>query len=172
MGKFDEIFDDVIVNAKAAATAVSKKATEVCDNSKQKITAAELRGEINKKLRELGALTYKAQTNDIDLSEQTNQTISEITELKENLSIVNQHIAASKNQRTCPQCGVTVPKNSLFCNLCGAKLETEEPENQQPDAADTEENKDDNFAEQAKDNTAEESAEKPEENEAENTEEI
>ena len=42
MGKFDEIFDDVVVNAKAAASAVSKKASDVYDASKHKITAAEI----------------------------------------------------------------------------------------------------------------------------------
>ena len=29
MGKFDEIFDDVVVNAKAAASAVSKRASSL-----------------------------------------------------------------------------------------------------------------------------------------------
>ena len=61
MGKFDEIFDDVVVNAKACASAVSQKASTVYDVSKHKITAAEIRGDINKKLRELGALTYKSE---------------------------------------------------------------------------------------------------------------
>lgn len=37
MGKFDGILDDVIVNAKAAASVVSKKASDVYDNSKQKL---------------------------------------------------------------------------------------------------------------------------------------
>lgn len=48
MGKFDEIFDDVVVNAKACASAVSQKASTVYDVSKHKITAAEIRGDINK----------------------------------------------------------------------------------------------------------------------------
>ena len=52
MGKFDGILDDVIVNAKAAASVVSKKASDVYDNSKQKIVAAEIRAEINTKLKE------------------------------------------------------------------------------------------------------------------------
>ena len=59
MGKFDEIFDDVVINAKAAAAVVSKKASTVYDTSKHKITAAEIRGEINKRLRDLGKFTYK-----------------------------------------------------------------------------------------------------------------
>ena len=53
MGKFDGILDDVIVNAKAAASVVSKKASDVYDNSKQKIAAAEIRAEINTKLKNL-----------------------------------------------------------------------------------------------------------------------
>lgn len=123
MGKFDEIFDDVVVNAKAAASVVSKKASDVYDASKHKITAAEIRGEINKKLRDLGALTYKEQVHGIDLSIQVKQFVAEITELKDNLNIINEHIAASKNQKKCPQCDANVPKNSIFCNICGARLD-------------------------------------------------
>ena len=93
MGKFDEIFDDVVVNAKAAASAVSKKASSVYDTSKHKITAAELRGEINKKLKDLGALTYKAQVHNVDLCEDIATLVSEITELKDSLAVINEHIA-------------------------------------------------------------------------------
>ncbi len=123
MGKFDEIFDDVVVNARAAASAVSKKASSVYDTSKHKITAAELRGEINKKLKDLGALTYKVQVHGMDLSKEIAVLVAEITDLKESLAVINEHIAASKNQRKCPNCDAVIPKNSLFCNICGAKLE-------------------------------------------------
>ncbi len=128
MGKFDGLFDDVVVNAKAAAAAVSQKASAVCDVSKHKLSAAEIRGEINKRLRSLGALTYKSKVNNIDLSEEISKTISEITELKENLSVINEHIASSKNQKRCPKCEAIAPKNSLFCNICGAKLDDEQKE--------------------------------------------
>lgn len=125
MGKFDEILDDVVVNAKAAASVVSKKATFVYDSSKQKLAAAELRGEINKKLKELGALTYKSQTSSVDCTDDITRIVNEITELKENLDTINQNLASAKNQKKCPQCEANVPKNSLFCNICGAKLEDE-----------------------------------------------
>ena len=79
MGKFDEIFDDVVVNAKACASAVSQKASTVYDVSKHKITAAEIRGDINKKLRELGALTYKSEVHGTDNSQQIKPYQSELT---------------------------------------------------------------------------------------------
>lgn len=123
MGKFDGILDDVIVNAKAAASVVSKKASDVYDNSKQKIAAAEIRAEINTKLKELGALTYKSVVHGTDLSDKIKEKSAEITELKENLELINDSISATKSVTYCPKCGSDVPENSKFCNSCGAKLD-------------------------------------------------
>ena len=126
MGKFDEIFDDVVVNAKAAASVVSQTANSVYDTSKHKFTAAEVRGDINKKLRDLGALTYRSEVHGLDLTEQIQQTVTEITELKETLNTINEHIASVKNQKRCPNCDAVVPKKSNFCNICGSKLDEQD----------------------------------------------
>ena len=125
MGKFDEIFDDVVINAKAAAAVVSKKASTVYDTSKHKITAAEIRGEINKRLRDLGKFTYKREVFGTDTSAEIEKTVAEIKELKENLDIVNAHIDSIKNQRKCPNCDAKLPRNSVFCNICGARIDEE-----------------------------------------------
>lgn len=122
MGKFDEIFDDVVVNTKAAASVVSKKASEVIDNSKQKITAAELKSEINGKLRDLGALTYKMKTQNVEADDKVNALVSQIAELKDSLNVIYDNIASSKNMKKCPVCNEDIPKNSVFCNICGAKI--------------------------------------------------
>ncbi|MBQ2428011.1 MAG: zinc ribbon domain-containing protein [Ruminococcus sp.] len=127
MGKFDEIFDDVVVNAKAAAAVVSKKASTVYDTSKHKITAAEIRGEINKKLRDIGKYTYKKEVFGVDTSAEVAQLIADVKELKENLDIINAHIDSVKNQKKCPQCEAKIPRNSIYCNICGAKVEEDEP---------------------------------------------
>ena len=58
-----------------------------------------------------------------DLFAEKEQLIAEIKELIENLNIINGHIAAIKSQRKCPQCEARVPKNSIYCNICGTKLE-------------------------------------------------
>ena len=127
MGKFDEIFDDVVINAKAAAAVVSKKASTVYDTSKHKITAAEIRGEINKKLRDIGKYTYKKEVFGVDTSAEVAQLIADVKELKENLDIINAHIDSVKNQKKCPQCEAKIPRNSIYCNICGAKVEEDEP---------------------------------------------
>ena len=123
MGKFEGFFDDVIVNAKAAASAVSKKANDVYDGSKQRIAASEIRSEISTKLRELGAMTYKAVVYGTDMSEKIKEKTQEIVELKEQLNVINENISVSKNQKFCHECGTELPHNSVFCNICGEKLD-------------------------------------------------
>ena len=161
MGKFDEILDDVVVNAKTAASAVSKKAAIVYDASKHKISAAEIRGEINKKLKELGKYTYKARVYNMDMDEQINDVIAEIKELKENLDIINAHLDEITNQKKCPQCEAKIPKNSVYCNICGTKLEEAEEDVSADDTAD------EAPAEKAAEEAVEEAAEAPAEAAAE-----
>ncbi|MCQ2514205.1 MAG: zinc ribbon domain-containing protein [Ruminococcus sp.] len=122
MLKFDGIFDDVMINAKAAANAVSKRASGVYDSSKQRIAAAEIKSDINKKLRELGLLAYKANTENAEVEAEATKLIAEISDLKENLEVINQNLMAMKNKRRCPECDALVPKNSVYCNLCGSKI--------------------------------------------------
>lgn len=128
MGKFDDFFDDVVVNAKTAAEAVSKKAAQVYDASRHKFTAAEIRGDINNKLKDLGKFTYKERVHGVDMSAEINAAIAEIKELKENLEIINNHLDDLMEQKKCPQCEAKVPKNSLFCNICGAKIDEDKVE--------------------------------------------
>lgn len=127
MKNFDTLFDDVRENAMAAAAAVSKQAAKLYDASKHRITAEGIKRNIAKKLIELGKLTYKATTQNIDLSEDIAKAVEEITELKQSLALVKAHIASIKNQKICPDCGNTVPQYSVFCNVCGHKFEMEEP---------------------------------------------
>ena len=43
--------------------------------------------------------------------------------MKDNLDVVNEHIAVAKDQRRCPGCNAVIPKNSVFCNICGIKID-------------------------------------------------
>ncbi len=127
MKNVNTIIDDVVENAKAAASAVSKQAAKIYDASKHRISAETIKRAIGKKLIELGKLTYKATTQNEDLAEEIAKVVQEITELKQNLAIVKEHIASIKNQKICPECENKVTKVSSFCNICGHKFE-DEPE--------------------------------------------
>lgn len=123
MKNFETIINEVIANAKTYANALSKQAAKLYDVSKHKISAETIKRTIGKKLIDLGKLTYKATTQDVDLAEDIAAVVSEITELKNSLAIVEERIADINNQKICPECGGKVTKESAFCNTCGHKFE-------------------------------------------------
>ena len=54
------VLEDVVINAKSAATSVGKRAERLVDISKLRVNAAELNGDISKKYEALGRLVYDA----------------------------------------------------------------------------------------------------------------
>lgn len=132
------MFDDVVVNAKSAANAFSKKAGNICDISKLKFNASSIRGEINKKYQELGEMTYDSKCEKEVSQEVIDAKVGEIKALKEDLAAVNELLATAKNLMICPACSAVISKDSQFCSKCGIKIEkpVEETDETEP----TEEN--------------------------------
>lgn len=114
------IFDDVVVNAKTAASAVSKKAGELYDLSKLRITLASLRSEINKLYMTLGEAVYNESA-----PEEIEAIKIEISETKQNILEVEKILLASKNTVKCPRCGQKLNKNAAYCYVCGAEIPKE-----------------------------------------------
>lgn len=114
------IFDDVVVNAKTAASAVSKKAGELYDLSKLRISLASLRSELNKLYQTLGEVVYN------DSADEEIEAIKiEISETKKNILELEKILLASRNTVKCPQCGQKLNKNAAFCYVCGAEVPKE-----------------------------------------------
>lgn len=120
------MFDDVVVNAKAAASAFSKKAGNVFDISKLKFNASTIRGEINKNCQELGEMVYTSKDGKEVSEDLINAKVEEIKNLKTDLAAINELLAAAKNLMICPVCSAVIAQDSLFCNKCGTKMEPQE----------------------------------------------
>ena len=97
------IFDDVVVNAKSAAQAVTKKAGELYDLSKLRITLSGLRSDMNKQLLALGEAVYN-------------------NEPEEELAEVEKILASVRNTVVCPKCGEKLQKNAQYCFMCGTPI--------------------------------------------------
>lgn len=111
------MFDDFVVNAKSAAAVVSKKAGDVWDTSKQRISAASLRGELNKKYSALGEAVYNNEpTQTID------ELKAQIAEIKQSLADIDEILAANKKGSVCPACGQKAQRDAQFCAFCGAEI--------------------------------------------------
>lgn len=142
------MFDDVVVNAKAAASAFSKKAGNVFDISKFKFNASSIRGEINKKCQELGEMVFNLKDGKEVSEDLINAKVEEIKNLKNDLAAINELLAAAKNLMICPVCSAVIAKDSLFCNKCGTKMERKEdsadPAGKEADKSEPAQNETDN----------------------------
>lgn len=114
------IFDDVVVNAKTAASAVSKKAGELYDLSKLRITLASLRSDLGKQYQALGEAVYNEATD-----EELDAIKAEIADVKQNIADVEKILAASRNSVKCPKCGQKLNKNAAYCYICGEAIPKE-----------------------------------------------
>ena len=117
------LFEDVVVNAKSAVTVVGKKAGQIVDISKLRISAAELNGEINKPYEALGRVVYDAHKTEDSAEELIQECVSAIDELYEQLDAVNEQISALRRRTVCKVCGEQNPQGASYCCKCGTKLE-------------------------------------------------
>lgn len=92
------LFEDVVINAKSAANAVGKKAGQLVDVSKLKISAAELNNEINKKYGALGKAVYDAKKADSDPADLVAEAMVAIDELQDQLKALEEQIQEASAQ--------------------------------------------------------------------------
>lgn len=121
-----KIIDDVVENAKAVASEISKKAGKAFDLSKLKFSAADLSGEINKKYKALGKLVYLAKREGAENDLEVENVMNEIKQLQDDLDTVNEEILRIRNKKVCPVCKKENAIDALFCNACGTALSVPE----------------------------------------------
>jgi hypothetical protein len=125
------ILDDVVLNAKSVAASVGKKAGQLVDLSKLKLSAADIESDITKKFQTLGKLVYSA-AQDKSLASGIDAVIEEIHDLYEQLETVEAQINLMRNKKACPACKKINDADAVYCNACGALLPVQEKEETQP----------------------------------------
>lgn len=118
------LFEDVVVNTKSVVNVVGKKAGQIVDISKLRISAADLNNEISKRFEVLGRMVYdsKKAESESNSEELVSECITAIDDLYEQLDAVNEQLIQLKNKQICKNCGGENPQEAVFCNRCGSKL--------------------------------------------------
>ncbi|HEX2985864.1 MAG TPA: zinc ribbon domain-containing protein [Caproiciproducens sp.] len=116
------LFEDVVVNAKSAVNVVGKKAGQIVDISKLRISAADLNNEISKRFETLGRTVYEAKKTDNDSSDLVSECITAIDDLYEQLDAVNEQLTVMRAKQICKGCGEENPESAIYCSKCGRKL--------------------------------------------------
>ncbi len=126
------LLEDVMINAKAAVSAVGQTAGKLVDISKLRYSAGELNSEISKRFEALGREVYESAKNLDNPPEFIRENVEAIERLYERLETVNEQIAILKNRVKCKNCGFENGQEAVYCNRCGVKLAEAPVEEEQP----------------------------------------
>lgn len=121
-----DFFDDALSKTKEVFETVSQKTGEVITTEKQKFGVASLKSKREKDYTALGKFYYKIIKDDEGAPDEAKAIVEAIKTKNAEIERLNAEIQNAKNKRICTACGAAVEKNSVFCNICGAKLGSEE----------------------------------------------
>lgn len=117
-----DFFDNVVNKTKEVFDVAYKKTNEVVSTQKQKFDISSTESKLNKEYLKLGKIYYNQLKNtEINDSELQN-IVNSIDEKIDRINIIKKEINDAKNKVVCHNCSAIVDKNSVFCNLCGAKI--------------------------------------------------
>lgn len=118
-------FDDALNKTKEVLDAAYKKTEEVVVTEKQKLDIQGLKSKREKDFAALGKLYFAEVKDAEDVSEEVGTLVNAIKEKSDEINRLNAEIQSVKNRRICPNCGVAIPENSVYCNACGTKVTIE-----------------------------------------------
>lgn len=118
-----EFLDDAVSKTREVIETVSQKTGEVIAVEKQKYELASIKAKREKDFNALGKLYYKAVKDDENAPQEVKSIVEEIKAKSAQIKRLNESIQEARNKRVCKYCGASIDKNSVFCNICGAKLE-------------------------------------------------
>lgn len=116
------LFEDVVVNARTAVNVVGKKASQIVDISKLRISAADLNNEISKRFEAMGRTVYESQKSGNNVSDLISESVTAIDDLYEQLDAINDQLAQARAKMVCKNCGEENAQGSVYCSKCGHKL--------------------------------------------------
>lgn len=97
-------------------------AEKLADAVKLRCQAAQVEGDLDSKLMEVGELAYAAYTGNSQVSDMMEEKMRTIDALKAELDTLNEQLGRTAEERLCPVCGAEVQEGDRFCRACGEKL--------------------------------------------------
>ena len=116
------LFEETVVKAKEIADITGKKAGDILNVSKLRVSAAALRSQISKLYEALGRTYYDMMKDGEPDTVALESLSAEIAERLEELAALKADIARAMGKRVCGACAAPNDVDSLFCRKCGQSL--------------------------------------------------
>jgi len=118
-----DFLDDAVVKVKDFFDVACKKTDEMVTTSKQKFDIASIEGKRAKLYQILGKKYYNELKNTEIEDVKIKSLVDEIKSMTQKIDALRESVNSTKNKRSCPSCGAAVDKLSVYCNICGERLE-------------------------------------------------
>ncbi|MCL2085058.1 MAG: hypothetical protein FWH06_07365 [Oscillospiraceae bacterium] len=102
-----------------ALNAAGRKANAIWDLARCNLQLNDIRGEIDRLLRELGSMVYRTHVRPDTPSDDLPRKLSELDGLYARLAEIEKELEELKIKQLCPVCGCGYDKQDAFCRSCG-----------------------------------------------------
>lgn len=131
----EDLFGSIKQTITETAGAVGKKTEEFVETQKMRNKVRTLQREIRKKYADLGEIVYRRYVDGDMPDEELTGHCEVVMGLQKELAECKESMATKQGKNVCPACGISNPKDAVFCMYCGAELpgEEEEKEGKEPE---------------------------------------
>ena len=127
----EDLFGSIKQTITETAGAVGKKTEEFVETQKMRNKVRTLQREIRKKYADLGEIVYRRYVDGDMPDEELTGHCEVVMGLQKELAECKESMATKQGKNVCPACGISNPKNAVFCMYCGAELPAEEEEKEE-----------------------------------------
>lgn len=127
----EDLFGSIKQTITETAGAVGKKTEEFVETQKMRNKMRTLQREIRNKYADLGEIVYQRYVDGDTTDEELTGHCEVVMGLQKELAECKESMAAKQGKNVCPACGISNPKDAVFCMYCGAELPVEEDEKEE-----------------------------------------
>ena len=134
----EDLFGSIKQTITETAGAVGKKTEEFVETQKMRNKVRTLQREIRKKYADVGEIVYKRYVDGDIMDEELAGHCEVVMGLQKELAECKESMAAKQGKNVCPACGISNPKDAVFCMYCGTELPGEEEEKEEKEGEEPE----------------------------------
>ena len=127
----EDLFGSIKQTITETAGAVGKKTEEFVETQKMRNKVRTLQREIRKKYADVGEIVYKRYVDGDTMDEELAGHCEVVMGLQKELAECKESMAEKQGKNVCPACGISNPKDAVFCMYCGTELPGEEEEKEE-----------------------------------------
>lgn len=100
---------------------VADKSSKMIEDTKLRMSISEKKDKIDEIYRGLGRTVYEEYKKGEDVGNVFTKESKKVDKLFKEIDDMNNKILLNKGLRKCNECGEIIPKEAIFCSICGKK---------------------------------------------------